>query len=158
MVDNKQVLNVHERIVLYGILPAEGNVVTAKVVRKLKEALTLTDEETKSIDLRHGYKCPYRGADHSHCEVGGFFPEPAKCAIHDVYMEQTGAMVWNREKAEAITKTIYMNKVATSVVEFALKKLDNEEQINDLTLDLYERFLPPEEPDVPESIVKSMEE
>jgi len=40
-------LDVRERLVLLAILPAEGNFVTLKVVRKLRESLSFSEEEIK---------------------------------------------------------------------------------------------------------------
>jgi len=40
-------LDVRERLILLSILPAEGNFITLKVVRKLKEDLSFSEEEIK---------------------------------------------------------------------------------------------------------------
>ena len=38
-------LNIEERLMLLGVLPQEGNFVTLKIVRKLKEELSFSEEE-----------------------------------------------------------------------------------------------------------------
>lgn len=43
------VLNVRERIVLLRTLPREGKLVTLKIVRKLRESLSFTEEEHKRL-------------------------------------------------------------------------------------------------------------
>lgn len=45
-------LTVAERIVLLGILPREGNYLTLKIVRKLRESLSFTEEEHQKYRLR----------------------------------------------------------------------------------------------------------
>jgi len=44
-------LTIIERITLLGALPTEGNVVTLKIVRKLREALSFTEEELKTFGI-----------------------------------------------------------------------------------------------------------
>ncbi len=41
-------LDVRERLILLSILPAEGNFITLKVVRKLRESLSFNEEELKT--------------------------------------------------------------------------------------------------------------
>lgn len=45
-------LMVMERILLLGILPNEGNFVTLKIVRKLREDLSFSEEEIKRLSIR----------------------------------------------------------------------------------------------------------
>ena len=40
-------LDVRERLILLSVLPAEGNFITLKVVRKLKDDLSFSEEEIK---------------------------------------------------------------------------------------------------------------
>uniref|UniRef100_A0A6M3KQS2 Uncharacterized protein n=1 Tax=viral metagenome TaxID=1070528 RepID=A0A6M3KQS2_9ZZZZ len=44
-------LKVYERLVLLAILPKEGNFITLKVVRQLREALSFTEEEIKVLNF-----------------------------------------------------------------------------------------------------------
>jgi len=44
-------LTVLERIILLGVLPAEGNFLTLKIVRKLREALSFTEDEHKTLEI-----------------------------------------------------------------------------------------------------------
>jgi hypothetical protein len=44
-------LNVFERVTLAGILPSEGNFATLKILRVLKEDLSLTEEEFKEFEV-----------------------------------------------------------------------------------------------------------
>lgn len=44
-------LTVLERITTLNILPPEGNFLTLKIVRKLREALSFTEEELKTFEI-----------------------------------------------------------------------------------------------------------
>jgi len=45
-------LTVFERLILLNILPKEGNFVTLKIVRELREGLSFDEKEIKEIDLK----------------------------------------------------------------------------------------------------------
>lgn len=45
-------LNVLERFGVLGILPAEGSFVSLKIVRKLREDLSFSEEEIKALNMR----------------------------------------------------------------------------------------------------------
>jgi hypothetical protein len=44
-------LTVSERIVLLGVLPREGNFLTLKIVRQLRESLSFNEEELKKLSI-----------------------------------------------------------------------------------------------------------
>lgn len=48
----KYKLNLNERLVLIGILPPESNIVTLKAIRKLKEDVGITDEDSKKYEIK----------------------------------------------------------------------------------------------------------
>ena len=45
-------LSVMERLVLLGILPKEGNFLTIKLVRQLRESLSFSEEENKAYSFK----------------------------------------------------------------------------------------------------------
>ena len=45
-------LTVFERITLLGVLPEHGNFVTLKIIRQLREALSFTEQELASLELK----------------------------------------------------------------------------------------------------------
>ena len=47
-------LDVRERLVLLSVLPQEGNFITLKVVRKLREGLSFSEEELKQYNFVQG--------------------------------------------------------------------------------------------------------
>lgn len=44
-------LGVKDRLMLLGMLPAEGNFITLKLVRQLRESLSFTEEEIKTFKI-----------------------------------------------------------------------------------------------------------
>lgn len=44
-------LNVYERLVLLNILPKEGNFITLKILRQLREGLSFNEKEIKDLKL-----------------------------------------------------------------------------------------------------------
>ena len=44
-------LNTFERLILLAILPKEGNFITLKIVRQLRESLSFTEEEVKVLNF-----------------------------------------------------------------------------------------------------------
>jgi hypothetical protein len=45
------ILNINERLIILNILPQEGNILTLRILRKLKENLSFTEEEHKDLKL-----------------------------------------------------------------------------------------------------------
>ena len=45
-------LNVLERLILLSILPKEGNFTTLKIIRKLRETLSFSEEEHKALKFK----------------------------------------------------------------------------------------------------------
>lgn len=44
-------LTVMDRALLYGILPAEGDITTLRIVRKLREDLSFSEDENKEFEI-----------------------------------------------------------------------------------------------------------
>lgn len=49
-------LTVLERIALLGVLPAEGNFTTLRIVRQLREALSFTEEDHKKYKFKQNHE------------------------------------------------------------------------------------------------------
>lgn len=45
-------LDIRERLLLFHILPLEGNIVTLKIIRDLKNQLGITEEEYKAAEMK----------------------------------------------------------------------------------------------------------
>jgi len=46
-------LNVRERLMLVSVLPKEGDITTLKIIRKLREDLSFSEEEHKVLNFKH---------------------------------------------------------------------------------------------------------
>ena len=54
-------LTILERTKLLEALPAQENILTIKILRKLKETLSFSEEELKTFGAVNEFACPYRG-------------------------------------------------------------------------------------------------
>jgi len=125
-------LTVAERITLQGILPKNGDFVTLKVLRKLKETLSFSEEEIAKLQFMYECKCPKCGQTMNS-------PAPVTCGICDIVMQPTGRLVWSVDKEP--NKDVHMGKKAEDICKEALTKLNNEKKLEDIHFSLYEKFL-----------------
>lgn len=126
-------LTVFERLMLQNILPAQGDFITLKLVRKLKEALAFSEKEVAEIDFRNHWKCPK-------CQKVELAAEMAKCPDCDIYMMPAGSVTWNEEKAKKVVKDVHMGSKMLALCESTLKKLSGEGQLTEQHISLYEKF------------------
>ena len=143
-------LTIVERLKLVEILPTQENILTLKIVRKLRETLSFSEEDLKLMDVKYEYMCPTEG-----CGNKGLFPTAPKCGECDALMVQTGQISMNLSpELQAKTKEIHMGPQAMTIASDALKRANEAKQLTDAHISLYEKFFPP----VPEAIEKSMSE
>jgi len=107
-------LNVLERIVLMGILPANASYASYKIITELKAELSFSEKELK------------------------------KFGIKDVSDPKTGQgrTVWN-VSANNEYKDINVGEKAKEIIVAELEKLDKEGKINQDNISLYEKFVKP---------------
>ena len=138
-----------ERVKLLEVLPAQGDLITLKILRKLRETLSFSEEELKSFDVAYEYMCPYRSEETGRlvkCENKGFFSEQPTCGMHNELMLPTGQMNLQIPPAALVnTKEIHMGTQALTIASNALKQLNNSGQLTEAHISLYEKFFPPEE-------------
>lgn len=129
-------LTVVERIVLQTLLPQKGNELTLKLVRKLREALSFSEQEIEAIGLRNFWKCPK-------CTKVELAINAIKCPNPDcdVYMLPAGQCSWDEKKGEKVIKDIHMGKAMLGLCESVLKKLNNEEALTEELMSLYAKFV-----------------
>lgn len=146
-------LTMAERFVLLNNLPKEGDLVTFKILRKLRETLAPTEKEIKEYSFKNSYRCPHKEYNEKgrafQCEVEEEAAEaPPKCHIHDVFMRPAGKVSWNPEKWD-IKKEIWFGQKANSIIADALKKISEEDkQVNDdIVANLCDKFIGNEEED-----------
>jgi len=147
-----------ERLKLLEVLPTQENILTLKIVRKLRETLSFNEEELKQIGTKYEFVCPFHSevdGKSVSCDNKGFWPIAPKCAEHDILMVPTGQMNMDfTPEIQARIKEIHMGAEATKMVCDALKRADEAKQLTDAHISLYEKFFPP----IPEAIEKAMEE
>lgn len=126
-------LNVLERLALLEVLPREGDFVTLKLVRKLRESLSFSEAEVKQIGFNQNFKCPK-------CQKEISSPDAPKCECGS-YMVASGSMTWDAQKGEKVLKEIHMGEKMLSMCVSALKKLDSEKKLTESFFSLYEKFI-----------------
>lgn len=131
-------LEVFERLMLMSILPKEGDFITLKLVRKLREALSFNEKEIAEINFASHWRCPK-------CEKVELSPEVIKCQDCGIYMVPAGQVTWDEEKAKGIAKDIHMGKKMLALCETTLKKLSDEEKLTEQQISLYEKFVESDE-------------
>jgi len=144
-------LTMSERFVLLNTLPREGDLVTFKILRKLRETLSPSEEEIKSYGFKNSYRCPHREFDGIgkgfQCE---YITEESdvqpKCPIHDMLMQPSGRVSWNPNKWN-VEKEIWFGQKANQIIVDALRKISEEDKkINDdVIAGLYDKFIGGEE-------------
>ena len=111
-----------ERLQLLQILPAEGNFLTLKITRELRESLSLSEEDCKVTGIKLGGET-FVQEDGTEIEV------------------PVGQIRWNDVLPP---KEIEMGDKAKEVIVKTLKKLDKEEKLTQAHFSLCEKFM--EEP------------
>jgi len=127
-------LEVFERLVLMNILPKEGDFITLKLVRKLREALAFNEKEIAEINFRNHWSCPK-------CQKVEIAGEMPKCPDCDIYMQLGGQVTWDDDKAKKVVKDVFMGAKMLVLCESTLKKLSDESKLTDQHMSLYAKFV-----------------
>lgn len=144
-------LTILERQRLLEIIPPSGNNLTIKILRKLRETLSPSEEELKTITVTYEYQCPYRNFDDdtgkmTTCENKGLFRERPTCGKHNLLMLPTGRMnLFIPPEVVNIEKEIHMGEEALKIVKDAYKVVDSENKRTEFLDDLYDKLFPPKE-------------
>ena len=143
-------LTMAERFVLLNNLPREGDLVTFKILRKLREALAPSETEIKEYGFKNSFRCPHREFDEKgkgfQCEYAIESESPPKCPIHDALMGPTGRVSWNPDKWTTEKEIWFGNKANTIIVETLKKVSETDKKINDdVIASLYDKFIEDEE-------------
>lgn len=113
-------LNAFHRLILLNVLPKEGDFTTLKIVRKLREDLSFSEEEHKELQFKRPGES-YKDND----------------GIEKIV--PPGQMVWNR--AADVPKDITIGEKAADVIVSVLKKLDKDKKLQDQHFDVYSKFV-----------------
>ena len=123
-------LTISERFALSNILPPQGDILTLKGIRKLKEELAASEEDRKEVQFFSEFQCPQ-------CTRKDIFPAPVKCGECDVWMIATGQVGcdnWEFEKEIPIAD--YLNELITAT----LKKMNDDKTLEEKHISLFEKF------------------
>ena len=138
-------LTMGERFVLLSNLPKEGDLVTFKILRKLRETLSPSEAEIKEYGFKNSFRCPHREYDEIgkafQCEVEEISETQPKCSIHNELMQPSGRVSWSPEKWNT-EKEIWFGTKANQIIVDALKKVSEEDKkVNDdVIASLCEKF------------------
>lgn len=113
-------LNVNERFTLLGILPKEGNFLTLKILRKLREELSFNESEIKALG----------------------FKSPGQTYVNDDGVTITvpdNSLHWDPRAPQ--TKEFDFGAKATELITDVLKELDKQKKLTDAHFSIYEKFL-----------------
>lgn len=143
-------LTILERTQLLEALPEREDILTIKILRKLRETLSFSEEELKSFEANKEYECRYRSVDKDGemiaCNNKGFFKEQPTCGKHNLLMQPTGRMtLFIPPESVGVEKEIHFGTKARGIASAALKRLNDQKQLTEAHVSLYEKFFPPEE-------------
>lgn len=143
MANTKIKLTMGERFGLFQFLPQQGDIVTFKELRKLKETLNPTSQEDEEYGFKYGFRCPHTemkdDGKRFRCEFEEISETAPRCPIHNEICIQTGALTWKPEMA-LVEKEIFFSKLAMKIITEALKKASEEKKVNDSNFSLFEKF------------------
>jgi hypothetical protein len=107
-------LNVLERVTLMGLLPAEGSLVTFRILADLRKTLSFSEKEIKECGIVQ------------------------KSVLNTVTGKEEGRIFWKK----SIDKEITFGEQARIIINTALQKADKEEKVNEGNISLFEKFQP----------------
>jgi len=125
-------LTVLDRATLLQSLPESGDFLTLKILRKMKEKLSLTEEEIKFFDLKYVYTC-IEDSSILHSLT------PINCPKCNKPMQMGGGVIWNPQVKQDIE--MEFNEMEESIIQSSLKKLNDSKQLTEKHLSLYEMFV-----------------
>jgi hypothetical protein len=136
-------LTIGERFGLFQLLPQEGDIITYKELRKLKETLNPTSKEDEEYGFKYGFRCPHTemqpDGKRFQCEFEEFAETAPLCPIHNQSCVMGNRLIWKPEMAMA-EKEIFFSKLAMKIITEALKKASEEKKVNDSNYSLFVKF------------------
>ena len=136
-------LTIGERFGLFQFLSPEGDLVTYKEIRKLKETLNPSAKEDEEYGFKYGFRCPHKemqpDGKRFQCEFEDVATTAPRCPVHDLLCVMTGQLWWKPEMA-SVEKEIWLSKTALRIVTEALRKARDEKRVNDSNYSLFVKF------------------
>lgn len=127
-------MTVIERIQLQNLLPAQGDFITLKLIRKLRESLSFSEKEIAEISFKNHWKCDI-------CNTKEIAAQVPKCPKCGEYMTPAGMVNWDEGKAIKVIKDVHMGRTMRDLCRSVLKKLSDDKQLTEQTMPLYEKFV-----------------
>ena len=128
-------LTISERFALTSILPPQGDILTLKDIRKLKEDLAVSQEDRKEVQFFSEFQCP-------ECEIKDVFPAPVKCGKCDVWMKPTGQVGCSNWE---FTKEVVIPDYLTVLITTTLSGMNDEKNLEERHISLYEKLVTADE-------------
>jgi hypothetical protein len=122
--ENIYTLTVSERIILLNLLPPEGNVLTLRIVRKLREALSFSEEEVERLHFR---------------EAGEVVPEDDELPAEKQRRVVPDTLNWL--SAEDPNKEYRFGGATLEIIRSALNKLNDEKKLREAHIPVWEKFI-----------------
>jgi acetamidase/formamidase len=123
-------LSVYERLILLNILPIEGDIITIRIMRQLRETLSFTEEEYRDLQFKNIHICP-------ECETKAEGPgECLKCQSRLVF---TGEIKWAEEADRP--KEFTFGDVSSRIISERLQELSQQKKLKESHINLYEKFV-----------------
>ena len=138
-------LTLSERFALIDILPPQGDILTLKALRLLREELAVGEEDRKEVQFYSEFQC-------AKCGTKDVFPAPVKCGICGEWLRPTGQIGCSNWE---FTREIPIPDYLLLLITTTLRGMNDRKLLKERHIGIYERFIPAE---VPEAIKKSMEE
>ena len=145
-----------ERIKLLELLPERGSFHNLKIIRKLKETLSFSEDELGLCHITIEYRCPNRDEKGRRCESNGYFSAAPICSEHKMMLVPTGLTSFNFDRKFG-EKEIVMGMEALRTSGEALKIASSQNLLSEQHISLYEKFFPEERTEIPEMIKNAME-
>jgi len=127
-------MTVIERIQLQNLLPAQGDFITLKLIRKLRESLSFSEKEIAEISFKNHWKCDI-------CSTKEIASQVPKCPKCGEYMMPAGMVNWDEAKAVKVIKDVHMGRTMRDLCRSVLQKLSDNKELTEQTMPLYEKFV-----------------
>ena len=106
------ILDVHERLALMNLLPAQEDYKALKTIRRAREMLSFTPEEMKILEM---------------------VTKPGADGKQNV--------TWDNDKVHEVVKDCPIDEYTTNLFRDELAKLDDKHKLTEQTTSIYEKFV-----------------
>lgn len=130
------ILSVFERLILLNILPTNGDILTIRTKRKLREDLSFSEGEHQSLQFKRTYECSECGET---AEIPSTEVRSPRCEKCDRQMVPAAGIQWLTDGNQE--KDVKIDTTGRKIVESTLLQLNDEKLLTEEHLSLYEKFV-----------------